>query len=80
MQFLQTLTENLMTYALGRRVEYYDMPAIRAIIRDAAKHDNHVSAFIAGVVNSGAFQMGTADTTLTTDDDGPANRSASRSR
>jgi hypothetical protein len=77
---LLSFTENLMTYALGRRVEYYDMPGIRAIIHDAAKHDNRISAFIVGVVNSGAFKMGTADTTLTTDDDGPANRSASRSR
>ena len=35
--FLQTFTENLMTYALGRRVEYYDMPTVRAIVRDAAR-------------------------------------------
>ena len=34
-QFVQTLTEKLMTYALGRSVEYYDMPAVRAIVRDA---------------------------------------------
>ena len=36
-QFVQTLTEKLMTYALGRSVEYYDMPAVRAIVRDAAQ-------------------------------------------
>ena len=35
--FLRSFTENLMTYALGRRVEYYDMPTVRAIVRDAAK-------------------------------------------
>ncbi len=77
---LLSFTENLMTYALGRRVEYYDMPGIRTIIRDAAKHDNRISSFIDGVVNSAAFKMGTADATLTTDDDGPVSRSTSRSR
>jgi hypothetical protein len=77
---LLSFTENLMTYALGRRVEYYDMPGIRAIIREAARNDNRISSFIVGVVNSAAFKMGTADTTITTDDDGPLNRSASRSR
>jgi hypothetical protein len=61
-------------------VEYYDMPAIRAIIRDAAKHDNHFSSFILGVVNSAAFRMGATDTTLATDDEAPASRSTSRSR
>jgi hypothetical protein len=55
--FLQTFTENLMTYALGRRVEYSDMPAVRKIVRDAARSDYKVSAFINGVVNSAAFQM-----------------------
>jgi hypothetical protein len=55
--FLQTFTENLMTYALGRRVEFYDLPAIRAIERDAAKSDNRMSAFILGIVNSAAFRM-----------------------
>ena len=50
------------TYALGRRVEYTDMPMIRAIVRDAAKKDNKLSAFVMGVVNSSAFKMGVADT------------------
>jgi hypothetical protein len=59
--FLETFTENLMTYALGRRVEYFDMPAIRAIARGAAKNDNRMSAFILGIVNSGAFQMTRAE-------------------
>ncbi|PYR63555.1 MAG: hypothetical protein DMF91_03115, partial [Acidobacteria bacterium] len=54
---LRTFTESLMTYALGRPVEYYDMPAIRAIVRDAARHDNRISSFILGVVNSAAFRM-----------------------
>jgi hypothetical protein len=55
--FLQTFTENLMTYALGRRLEYTDMPAIRRIVRDAAKNGYRISSFINGVVNSAAFQM-----------------------
>jgi mono/diheme cytochrome c family protein len=59
--FLTGFTESLMTYALGRRVEYTDMPMIRAIVRDAAKKDNKLSAFVTGVVNSSAFKMGVAD-------------------
>jgi hypothetical protein len=54
---LRTMTENLMAYALGRRVEYYDMPSIRAIVRDAAAHDNRMSSFILGIVRSPAFRM-----------------------
>jgi mono/diheme cytochrome c family protein len=54
--FLQTFTENLMTYALGRRVEYYDMPTVRAIVRDAAQHDYRLSSFVLGIVNSPAFR------------------------
>jgi len=54
--FLQTFTENLMTYALGRRVEFYDMPTVRAIVRDAAKREYRISAFILGIVNSAAFR------------------------
>ena len=53
---LRSFMENLMTYALGRRVEYTDMPTIRAIIRDAAKKDNRWSAYILGIVNSPAFR------------------------
>ncbi len=59
--FVTGFTESLLTYALGRRVEYTDMPMIRAIARDAAKKDNKISAFILGVVNSNAFKMGVAD-------------------
>jgi len=59
--FLLSFTENLMTYALGRRVEYTDMPAIRSIIRDAAKNNNRMSSFILGVVNSAAFRMANAE-------------------
>jgi mono/diheme cytochrome c family protein len=55
--FLRAFTESLMTYALGRRVEYYDMPTVRTIVRDAAARDNHFSSFVLGIVNSAAFRM-----------------------
>jgi len=64
--FLQTLTENLMTYALGRRVEYYDMPAIRAIVSQAAKTDLHFSSFVLGIINSAAFQRRAVEAPRTT--------------
>ena len=54
---LLTFTDSLMTYALGRHVEYYDMPAIRAIVRDAGAQEHKFSAFILGVVRSAAFRM-----------------------
>ncbi|MFA5908015.1 MAG: DUF1592 domain-containing protein [Vicinamibacterales bacterium] len=60
--FLTGFTESLMTYALGRRIEYTDMPTIRGIVRDAGKSNNRMSAFVTGVVNSPAFKMGVADT------------------
>jgi hypothetical protein len=60
--FLTGFTESLLTYALGRRVEYTDMPMIRGIVRDAGKKGNKLSAFVTGVVNSAAFKMGMADT------------------
>jgi hypothetical protein len=55
--FLLSFTRSLMTYALGRRVEPADMPAVRRIIRAAAARDYRLSAFIAGVIQSPAFQM-----------------------
>ena len=54
--FVTTLAEKLFTYALGRRVEYYDMPTIRAIVRNAADDDYHMSAFILGVAESEPFR------------------------
>jgi hypothetical protein len=63
--FLLSFTENLMTYALGRRVEYFDMPAVRRIIRDASQNDHRLSTFVLGVVNSPAFQMNSAPVTGT---------------
>jgi hypothetical protein len=55
--FFLSFTESLMTYALGRRVEAFDMPAVRRIIRDASAREYRLSAFIQGVVDSPAFQM-----------------------
>ena len=55
--FVGTLTEKLMTYALGRGLEYYDMPAVRAIVRDAAASDYRFSSLVLGIVNSTPFQM-----------------------
>jgi Protein of unknown function (DUF1592)/Protein of unknown function (DUF1588)/Protein of unknown function (DUF1585)/Protein of unknown function (DUF1595)/Protein of unknown function (DUF1587) len=54
---LRTFTENLMAYALGRRVEYYDMPTVRQIVRDAKAVDYRMSAFFLGLVESPAFRM-----------------------
>jgi len=55
--FVQTLTEKLMTYGLGRGLQYYDMPAIRGILRDAAAQDNRFSSIVVGIVKSTPFQM-----------------------
>jgi hypothetical protein len=56
-QFPRTVTEKLLAYALGRRLEYYDRPTVRTIVRDAAAHDYRWSALIQGVVESPAFLM-----------------------
>ncbi len=56
-RFVTTVTEKLMTYALGRGVEHYDAPAIRAIVRDAARDDYRLSALVKGVARSTPFQM-----------------------
>jgi hypothetical protein len=54
---VRAFTENLMAYALGRRIESYDMPTIRAIAKAAAANEYRMSSFVLGVVNSPAFQM-----------------------
>ena len=56
-QFPRTVTEKLLAYALGRRLEYYDRPTVRKIVRDAAAHDYRWSALILGIVESPAFLM-----------------------
>ena len=55
-RFVGTLTEKLLTYALGRGLEYYDMPAVRAIVRDAAANDYRFSTVILGIVKSLPFR------------------------
>jgi len=67
-QFPRTVTEKLLAYALGRRLEYYDQPTVRAIVRDAAAQQYRWSSIVLGIVQSPAFLMrgahdsrGTAD-------------------
>ena len=56
-KFVRTVTEKLMSYALGRRVEFYDQPAVRQIVRDAAANDYRWSSIILGIVKSPPFLM-----------------------
>ena len=56
-QFATTITEKLLTYALGRGVEYYDEPAVRKIVREAGTSDYRWSSIIAGIAKSTPFQM-----------------------
>ena len=61
--FVTHLTERLLSYALGRRVEYYDMPTVRQIVKDAKAADYRMSALILGVARSAAFRTASADQT-----------------
>lgn len=61
--FATTLTENLLTFALGRGVEYYDAPAVRRIVSDAKKEGYRSSSLIIGIVKSAPFQMRRAEMT-----------------
>lgn len=56
-QFVQTFTEKLMTFGLGRRIEYQDMPAIRHIVRESAAADYSLSSLVLGIINSEQFRM-----------------------
>ncbi|MEY4641186.1 MAG: hypothetical protein RLZZ227_1180, partial [Pseudomonadota bacterium] len=56
-QFVQTFTEKLMTFGLGRGLEYYDMPAVRAIVRAAAQDNYTFSSLVLQIVNSEQFRM-----------------------
>jgi hypothetical protein len=56
-QFVQTLTERLMTFALGRELEAFDMPVVRSIVRDTAAQDHRFSSIVLAVVKSAPFQM-----------------------
>jgi hypothetical protein len=61
-RFVQTTTEKLLTYALGRGLEYYDMPVVRSITREAAKDDYRFSDIIMGIVESDPFQLRAVET------------------
>ena len=56
-RFVTTLTEKLMTYALGRGIEPYDLPTVRSIVRDSAQNDYKFTPLLIDIVNSPAFQM-----------------------
>ena len=56
-QLATTVARNLLTFALGRELEYYDMPAVRKIVHDAARRDYRMQSIVLGIVNSQPFQM-----------------------
>ena len=56
-QFVGTVTEKLLSYALGRVLGYYDQPTVRRIVRDAAAEEYRWSALLLGIVESPAFLM-----------------------
>jgi len=55
--FVGVMAEKMLTYALGRGVQYYDMPAVRKVVRQAKDHDFRFSALVAGIVESAPFEM-----------------------
>jgi hypothetical protein len=55
-QFVQALTENLLTYALGRSLDYHDMPTVRRVVREAASDNYRFQSIVLGVVSSDAFR------------------------
>jgi Protein of unknown function (DUF1592)/Protein of unknown function (DUF1588)/Protein of unknown function (DUF1585)/Protein of unknown function (DUF1595)/Protein of unknown function (DUF1587) len=65
---VRTFTENLMAYGLGRRIEYFDQPTIRAIAKKAEADDYKISAFILGIVKSEPFRMKRVDAAVTTEE------------
>ena len=56
-QYVRNVSEKLLTYALGRGVEYYDMPVVRSIVRDASKNNYRFSSLVLSIVKSEPFQM-----------------------
>ena len=59
--FLTNFTKQLLTYALGRGVQYYDMPVVRSIVREAGRNDNRFASIVMGIVTSTPFQMRRAE-------------------
>jgi mono/diheme cytochrome c family protein len=68
---VRTFTENLMTYALGRRLDAADMPVVRSVVRDAAAADHRFSAFVLAIVKTPAFRTQAAEPAATTAPAGP---------
>ena len=64
---MRTFTENMLAYAMGRRVEFYDQVAIRAIVKEAEANDYRISSFILGVVKSDPFRMKISDAPVATE-------------
>ena len=56
-EFAGTIAEKLLTYGLGRGLEYYDKPVVRQIAREASEQNYKISAFILGITESTPFQM-----------------------
>jgi hypothetical protein len=56
--FVRTLAEKLLSYSVGRGIEYYDLPAVRQIVRESAPSDYHWSSLVLGVVRSRPFSTG----------------------
>jgi mono/diheme cytochrome c family protein len=71
-QFVGTMTEKLLTYALGRGLEYYDMPIVRSIARDSARDNYRFSSIVMGIVRSTPFRMKEAGSGLSASGSGPA--------
>jgi hypothetical protein len=55
--FVGVMTEKMLTYALGRGIDYRDMPTVRSIVRDASRNGNRFSSIVMGIVRSTPFQM-----------------------
>src|SRR5262245_1080197 len=70
-QYARTVTEKLMTYALGRGVEYYDMPVIRKIVHDAEKDNYKFDTLILDVVKSDPFRMNSRPSPVTSNGQAP---------
>jgi mono/diheme cytochrome c family protein len=68
--FSSTFTEKLLTYAIGRGLEYHDMPAVRSIVRSAAQDGGRFSGFVLGIVNSAPFRMRIAGQGAPTNENG----------
>ncbi|HTL28442.1 MAG TPA: DUF1588 domain-containing protein, partial [Tepidisphaeraceae bacterium] len=76
-QFPRTVTEKMMAYALGRKLEYYDMPAVRKVVRDAASQEYRWSAIILGIVKNPNFLTRNA-ASARTESERPAQSAADR--